>query len=225
MSQVATIAADDNFATAAAASSSTIVGERLRFNKGRYLIGKGDANPLPARTELQVLDVQTAWIKFVAGKVADQRIGWPIADREELDDYDEENWPFGPDGQRADPWVLQRMLYMVDPDNGAEYTFVTSSWGGRTSVDRLSHQIATKRRGAPGALPTVRLETRFQHSPKFGAVPAPSFVVVGWRGETPGNASLPVGGMPPNNGSSGSTAVLDMPRVGSAGDLDDEIPF
>jgi hypothetical protein len=197
---LANIAASDNFALAAGGSqSSAIVGERLRFVKGQYLVGKGDYNPLPEGTELQAVDIAAAWVKFVDDKPVDTRIGFPMAERDELGDNDPEEWPFRY-GAPADPWSNQRYLYLIDPKTGADYTFVTSSWGGRDAVTKLARQIAVKRAAVPGAVATVRLEVGFKRSQQYGQVPAPRFEVVGWSG---GNA----------------------PVRTVAADLDDEIPF
>ena len=55
-------------------------------------------------------------------------------------------------------------------------------------MDRPTHQIATKLRAQPGVTPTVRLDVGFKRSTKYGSVPAPIFVVVGWSGERPDSA-------------------------------------
>jgi len=99
MSNELTTRPTDNFAAAAEASQSAIVGERVRFSKGLYLVGRGDGERLPTNIEFEVRDVQAAWVKFIGGKVVDQRIGFPMCEREDLDDYDEEYWPGGFDGE------------------------------------------------------------------------------------------------------------------------------
>jgi hypothetical protein len=181
---VTTYNTTNSFTIAAAASPQrALVGERLRFSKGRYLIGAGDTAELAAGTVLDCLDTTILWIKFIDGKVVDQRIGYPVAAREELDDQDEADWPTGFDGKPADPWVLQQLLYLVDARTGAEYTFTTSSWGGRAAVDRLVHQVATKQRTHPDAMPTIKLEIGYKKSVKYGAIPAPVFTVISWSGE------------------------------------------
>jgi hypothetical protein len=75
---VTTYNATNSFTIAAAASPQrALVGERLRFSKGRYLIGAGDTAELAAGTVLDCLDTTILWIKFIDGKVVDQRIGYP----------------------------------------------------------------------------------------------------------------------------------------------------
>lgn len=197
--EITTTRATDNFALAASsAQGSQITGERLRFSKGQYLIGRGDFNELPEGTELQVIDVAAAWVKFENDKVVDQRVGFPMCARDELGDTDERLWPMKY-GQPSDPWSNQRYLYLIDAESGAEYTFVTSSWGGRAAVETLVRQVYIKRAQMPGAVATVRLTVGYRRSPQYGNVPAPKFDVVGWSGGEPA-------------------------RPGAV-ELDDEIPF
>lgn len=140
--QLANITPSDNFAALAEASqASVIVGERLRFSKGLYLIGRGDGVQLPIGTELLAIGIRAAWVKFGDGKIVDQRVGFPMCERDELGDLDQDKWPLGRDGSPADPWNNQRYLYLVDPGSGTEYTFVTSSWGGRAAVEALARQV------------------------------------------------------------------------------------
>jgi len=126
-----------------------------------------------------------------------------MCEREELGDNDPSEWPYR-FGKPADPWSNQRYLYLIDPENGADYTFITSSWGGRDAVTKLARQIAMKRAGVPGAVATVRLEVGFKRSPEYGQVPAPKFEVVGWSG---GGSSAPA------------------PARSVRDELDDDIPF
>lgn len=180
--EIVTTQSFDNFAVAAAVSTGAIVGERLRFSKGRYLVGKGDHEQLPLGTVLQAIDVQAAWVRFEDGRIVDQRVGYPMCDREELGDTDQEAWPRGFDGEPADPWANQRYLYLINPANGRDFTFITSSWGGRGAVEGLVRQVGNKRRYTPGALARVKLETVFRQSLKYGAIPGPKFTIVGWDG-------------------------------------------
>jgi hypothetical protein len=179
-----TQAQNDNFAIAAAhAQSGTISGERLRFVKGFYLLGRGDGERLPAGKKFEAIDIQAAWVKFLDGQVVDQRIGYPMPAREDLDDNDEEDWPLGLDGRPADPWANQRYLYLIDPSTGSDYTFVTSSWGGRAAVEGLARAVSIKRTTVPGAVPIIQLDTVFKRSAKYGNVPTPKFTIIGWNGD------------------------------------------
>jgi hypothetical protein len=172
----------DNFALSAASSTSLIVGERLRFVKVGFFIGKGNSEQLPFGTELEARDMNCAWTKFEAGRVAEQYIGWPMLPREELGDLDESQWPLNVDGEPVDPWSNQKFLCLVSCDNGRDFTFITASWGGRAAVETLARQIANVRAGHPGAIAIVKLEIGAKTSPKYGAVPAPKFTIVRWVG-------------------------------------------
>lgn len=205
----------DNFSLAAEASTgSAITGERLRFSKGLYLIGRGDSAQLSAGTKLRVLDVAAGWVKFFDGKVVDQRMGYPLCERGDLDDNDPEDWPSGYDGSPSDPWSNQRYLYLVDPVSGAEFTFITSSWGGRAAVEALARQVHIKRGAAPGAVALVQLDTAYKKSAKYGNIPSPKFVVVGW---TDGD------GRPIAENANSNFRVISGRSAGE--ELDDEIPF
>lgn len=196
--------ATDNFALAAASGTSAVTGEKIRFSKGLYLLGRGDGERLPVGRTLQAIDVVAAWTKFVDGRIVDQRAGFPLCSREDLGDLDEDLWPRGIDGKPDDPWVNQRYLYLLDPDAGEDFTFVTSSWGGRGAVEALVRSVSIKRTSVPGAIPVVRLDVGYRRSAKFGNVPAPKFCIVGWVG--------------------GEVAPTLAPAPLSAA-IDDDIPF
>jgi hypothetical protein len=216
----------DNFAIAASSSSSVINGEMVRFNKGLYPVGKGGAASSLAGAVLQVIDVGITWIKFLGeGYRPEYRSGWPVVPREELGDNDRSLWKINPNsGEPIDPWTLQSLVYLVNPEDGSEYTFVTSSNYGRPAVDRLAAQVAMRRRGSPNALPIVKLETAYKQHRQHGVVQAPLFQIIGWRGETRGNAPAPAIGSAPN-GSSGGTVIDNTPRRDLRRELDDAVPF
>jgi hypothetical protein len=180
----------DNFTTAAEAATSLILGERVRFSKGPYYIGRGDSEQLPAGTQLHAIDIQAAWIKFVGGNMVDRHIGYPMYQREELDDIEEQYWPLG---KPKDPWSNQRYLYLIDPETGAEYTFITSNWGGRAAVESLARKVYVRRAFAPGAIAIVQLNVGSKKSPRYGVVPAPLFKIVGWAS---GDSLTPPGPAP-----------------------------
>jgi hypothetical protein len=200
----------DNFALAAANSTSIIVGVRLRFAKGVYLVGRGDGERLPPGSTFHVLDVQGAWVKFIDGQIVDQRVGFPQCNRADLDDADEADWPLGIDGKPADPWLNQRYLYLLDPRTGAEYTFVTSSGYGRGAVQNLARAISMKRATVPGAIAVVRLDIDYKKHLKYGNVLAPKFPIVGYAGD----------GVPP----AGPRAPLSQVIDDGSWEIDDD-PF
>ena len=69
---------------------------------------------------------------------------------------------------------------MRDLDDGRDYSFVTTSFGGRRAVEQLCAQIANMRWQRPGAVPLVRLDTGSFQSKTYGKIASPSFTVTGW---------------------------------------------
>ena len=126
----------DGFALLAQAGGFSLPGERLKFRKDRYVIGK-DGDELPLGTKLEAVDTREGWVKFVDSKLVEhveRTPGERFPEREELDDYDEQDWPTGLDGKPADPWSLNLYLYLIEPASGRDFTFITSSVGGHKAV-------------------------------------------------------------------------------------------
>src|ERR1700746_1714820 len=113
---------------AAESATANLIGQRLRYEKGAYYAGKGYADELPLGTRLQVVDIAAAWVKWVNDGIVDTHTQLPLPHRENLDDHH-------PAGTQDDPWRCCRYVYLVHPDDGREFTFVTQSWGGRSAVD------------------------------------------------------------------------------------------
>ncbi len=100
--------------------------------------------------------------------------------RDDLPDQDDSLWPLGLDGEPADPWRDTRYLYLVNPRTGADYTFITDSYGGRKGVGSLKSKIMNVRMAHPGALPVVKCTTApFKTS--YGMKKRPEFEVIDWR--------------------------------------------
>jgi hypothetical protein len=180
----------DNFGMLAQTGGPALPGERLRFKRGRYVVGK-DESSLELGTRLEARDTSEAWVKFSDGRVAEQieRLpGMRFPERQELPDLDEHLWPTGLDGRPSDPWILNAYLYLIEPDGAREFTFIGGSIGGRKAVYALARQVAVKRRSHRGVIPIVELAATHWTSKAYGQIPAPSFTVVDWLGlpEGPG---------------------------------------
>jgi hypothetical protein len=75
-----------------------------------------------------------AWIRWENKKAVETRLRRPgerMPERDELGYDDEDDWEFGLSGEKVDPWQNTRLVYFVDPDTAEEFTYSTSSWGGR----------------------------------------------------------------------------------------------
>jgi hypothetical protein len=179
----------DGFDVPERGGGNLIVGKLMKFNNGAYVIDKTET--LPPHTTLVVLDITTAWVKWRDGKPVEHRITYPgqvHPDRDDLPDQDEALWEEGLTSEPADPWKDTRYVRMVDPRTGADYTFVTDSYGGRRAVGELKSQVSNVRYACPGAVPIVELGTT-QMKTNYGPKPRPSFRVVGWKGKGGENVS------------------------------------
>jgi hypothetical protein len=157
-----------------------IRGSLIKFTNGEFACNGqviNDAQFVPT-------DVVTYWMRWADGQPAETlvtRAGERHPEREELGHDDEAEWEAGLDGRPSDPWRDSRNVYLVDPRTAQEFTFTTSSWGGRDAVEELARSIAFVRNaGHPGALPLIRLDVGRMKT-RFGPKPKPLFKVVDWR--------------------------------------------
>jgi hypothetical protein len=127
--------------------------------------------------------------------------------RDDLPDNDEAQWPAGLNGEPSDPWRDTRYLHLIDPNTGADYTFVTDSYGGRRAVSDLKAQIANVRSVHPGAVPIVQLAATMMKT-RFGQKPRPDFKIAAWRGKQ-------------EAGGNGKVKAVEHAEA----DMDDDIPF
>jgi hypothetical protein len=197
--------ADDGFASIAT-GASLIIGQYLKFRKGQYPVGR-DEGDLSGAT-LCAYAVKQAWQKWVDSRVARQIVRTPgnlfPQDAEEIADDD-----------GGGEWQLASLLYLRDLNTGADYTFTTSSNGGRRAVAILAGQIGNMRFIQPGAFPIVRLDSGTFRSRQFGEISCPQFTVTGW---------VDADGRPLTRSSPPDTAPALSPPPLQA-ELDDEIPF
>jgi hypothetical protein len=181
--------ADDGFSVREK-TTGTIIGKMIKFLDGRYIVDKTET--LPADTTLVALGVVTVWVNWVDGKPIDHRVTQPgqqHPERDELPDQDVSLWPPGLNDEPSDPWRDSRYLHLVDPQTGADYTFITDSYGGRRGVGELKSQIANVRSVHPAAVPLVKLGS-VPWKTRYGMKQRPEFKVVGWRGKQDSGAPL-----------------------------------
>jgi hypothetical protein len=177
--------AGDGWADAATTHQGVIKGSLLKCNDGQWLKGKGNQNLNGAQRV--AVSTRDAWVHWVDQKPVQyilRKAGKQLPDRSELGDLDESLWPVGPDGKtRRDPWVFTTLVYLIDEQTAEQFTFATSTWGGRMAVAELGEQVATMRRahGQARAVPVVEL-TSFHKQTRFGRKLWPQFKIVDWRG-------------------------------------------
>jgi hypothetical protein len=182
MSEI-TLASNDGFAVPEKSGGSAIVGKLVKFSvDGRFVVDKTE--PMAADTTLVAMAVVTAWVCWKDGRLVEHRITQPgqyHPDREELGNLDEKAWEVGLNDKPSDPWRDTRYLHLMDPQTGADFTFVTDTFGGRRGIGDLKSQIANVRSSHPASVPILKLCST-PWKTKFGVKQRPEFKVVGWRG-------------------------------------------
>jgi hypothetical protein len=184
----------------------------LKFKKGEYFV---DEKGIALGTEYiaHARAWTKCWIKFVDGEVKERKVyrvalGERPPERGELDDQDQTKWAEGLDGRPADPWVYQYLLPLENPSNGEIVIFVSSSFGGRRAVADLCSAYARRTtKIADCGQPIIQLAAADMPTKKFGKVPRPNFVIVGWD-EPSSDSDIEV-----------------MPPASSKDEFRDEIPF
>jgi hypothetical protein len=201
----------DGFDVAEPGGNTLMIGRMLKFNNGTFYVDKTEV--MPPGTPLVVVSVVTVWIKWQDGRPVERRITYPGQThpvRDDLPDQDETSWELGLNGRPADPWRDSRYLHCVDPKTGADYTFVTDSYGGRKAIGELKSQISNVRFAHPGAVPVIAIASTMMPT-DYGPRPRPQFMVTSWK-------SL----------SGDAVAAVEQKRISApttAPDPDDEIPF
>jgi hypothetical protein len=206
--------AGDGFDVPERGGGNLIIGKLLKFNSGAYTADKTE--PVPIGTTLAAVSVTTAWVHWADGRPTEHRITLPgqtHPERDDLPDQDEDQWEEGLNGEPADPWRDTRYLQLIDPRTGADFTFVSDSYGGRRAVGELKSQIANVRFAHPGAVPIVQLSTTTMKT-NYGPKPRPQFKVVSWKGG--GGKAEPAPAM---------TQIEHQREPTKANAYDDEIPF
>jgi hypothetical protein len=172
------------------------VGETyLKFDRGVYRFGPADASEILALGTLLVAnmaEMKVGWLKWQDGEVVatDMRRlaeGYFVTPREELGDMDEAMWEMGNDDLPKDPWTLTTLLPLKDPATGAEYTFTTSSKGGRAACGTLAGRYGSERHKPEnaGKLPVIKIDDGTYKHRKLGQIiHFPVFRLVEWRSES-----------------------------------------
>jgi hypothetical protein len=178
--------------------------------------------------ELIVIKVKRAWRKFIKDDGGDgghfmfipPGPNGYLCNRNELGDLDQSKWEVK-FKELQDPWQNTRYLWMFDPVSAQPFTFVTTSGGGRHSIEsKLLPQIGIKRRLQPGVSPIVKLGWApwGKQFPKS----RPDFEVVRWiaLGGQPEPQPLPI--YNPLGGGDEPPAYLDAPSHDHVPDYADD---
>jgi hypothetical protein len=146
-----------------------------------------------------------------------KQAGQPFPDVQELNAaIPQEEWEVGLDNKPRPPWLLQFVLYLLEPNHDASiYTFINSTIGARVAVEHLENRVRAMRmlRGVR-VFPLVKLDARPMNT-RYGQKLRPEFTIIEWR----------------ELGASGATSQLThnigtpVKPVTAAEELNDKIPF
>jgi hypothetical protein len=163
-------------------SPHQIKGTLLTFADRQYLAGVGKfRTEIPLGTRFIVLETRAGWRRWEGGKIVEfvTEISGRYPMRHELGHTDERSWGPGPGGKPADPWQDAREALLLREVDFAEYTFATSSGGGRVAIDTLARSMQNANLLRPGQFPIVELAWR-PMSTAFGTKAKPDLKIVGW---------------------------------------------
>jgi hypothetical protein len=151
-----------------------IRGALISFADKQWFTGSGKyKEELPAGTRLVVVGVRRGWKHWRDGEVVEfrQEVDGHYPRREELGDLDEATWECGLTDSPTDPWQDSREAVMVNPDDYTEYTYCTSSGGGRRACD----QLAGETEPVPDGAAVLNLARDYRK--KYVAHPSPHALV------------------------------------------------
>jgi hypothetical protein len=159
-------------------------GTLLVFSDKQFLAGSGTfRTEIPAGTRFVVVEV---WAGFK--RWSDKRIVETVTEiagryplRCQLGHTDERAWGPGPGGKPADPWQDSREVVLMREVDLAEFTFCTSTGGGRAAVDALQRSVQNANSLKPGQMPVIELGWRPMHT-SYGTKSKPDLRIVGWWG-------------------------------------------
>jgi hypothetical protein len=169
-------------------SPRQLQGTLLTFVDKQFLGGTGKHRAdIPFGTRFVVVEVWAGFKRWQDKRVVEciAEINGRYPQRCQLGHTDERAWAPGPGGKPSDPWQDSREVVLVREVDLAEYTFCTSTGGGRAAVDALRRSMQNANLLRPGQMPIIELQWRQMHT-DYGAKSKPNFQIVGWwRPEAP----------------------------------------
>jgi len=161
----------------------------LKFVKGTFVFGP-DEDELSLGMELvpNMLEARAGWLKWHDGEVVEEQMvhfsvgKYPF--REDLGDLDQSEWEVDEDGRALDPWSECYTVPFKDPASGQEFTFTTSSAGGRRAVSKLIQAWRYGQSRGESGLPVVAIGADSYRHKKYGNVDFPTFTIKRWADET-----------------------------------------
>jgi hypothetical protein len=199
------------------AETDTGFQQMIKFKKGEYWSNEEEI-ALGTRFIAHCLNWTKSWVHFENRTVVERRNfivakGQKAPERDEIPDNDPTHWPIGINGKdKADPWVLQYLLPLEDPDTNEVMIFVGSSFGGRRAVGEVCSAYARRAAKQQTGQPIIELQASTFPTRNYGDVDRPLFNIVGWDD---GEAQQTELNLDDTDGSSDAMKAA----------MDDEIPF
>jgi hypothetical protein len=195
------------------ASERIIQGDLIKCIDGNWTAK--DGTTVPKRLlALATATVLQLWKDKTPVQTIVKRSGQPWPNIDDLNaEIPEEEWEVGLDGNLRPPWQRQFIIYLLDPETAANFTFANGTTGASIAVANLKDAIKWQRaiRG-DHVLPLVELSNKPMKT-KFGSKLRPHFQVVEWRNFEVGFSKEAAPALPPPASN------------GSGGELNDSIPF
>jgi hypothetical protein len=163
-------------------SPHAIRGTLLTFADRQYLAGVGQfKTEVPLGQRFIVLETRAGWRRWEGGRIVEfvSEVHSHYPQRHELGHTDERSWGPGPGGKPADPWQDAREALLLREVDLVEYTFATSSGGGRVAIDTLRRSMQNANLLRPNQFPIVELAWLPMHT-SYGTKSKPDFKIVGW---------------------------------------------
>jgi hypothetical protein len=170
---------------AAAIKTNSILGERLKFIKGDYIVEDKELAP---GTEViihmdSLIQGYVKWedelpVEEVMGLVVE---GFEMPDRDSLGDTDETKWETKPGNKKpTDPWSLTHQVAFKNVETGELYTFAISSWGGKKCFEMLLKKYGGAMSQHEGEWPVAKLNFHVRDDDEYGRIKEPRFPIVRW---------------------------------------------
>jgi hypothetical protein len=170
-----------------------------------------DRDGLPLPTTMLVVGYTTVlqmWKNHKAEVISQH----PLPDPKELNDkIPVSEWELDKGGKPTPPWKLTYVIYMVDPQSGAIFTYANNTFGAMLAYSNLEEQIGVMRmlRGEH-VFPIVRLEKRPMKT-NFGMKTRPHLHPIEWHARGGAGAKLATQSSTPQISAPATTPTLPTP--------------
>jgi hypothetical protein len=175
-----------------------------------------DGTAVPKRLlALATTTVLQLWKDKTPVQTIIKRPGQPWPNIDDLNaEIPEDQWELGLDGKLRPPWQRQFVIYMLDPETAANFTFANGTTGASIAVSNLKDAIKWQRaiRG-DHVVPLVELSNKPMKT-KFGSKLRPHFQVIEWRNLDVSFTKEAAPQLP-----------LPAPNASDGAPYDDKIPF